>query len=143
LQLLKIFPPEALVRQWFIWTNFSPANATNAQSTFLPTILAGIDLFIGNLLHATGTYFATHAFTVSINRDRFEALYHRCRCWDDAAMNMKSPIAAFQLIVDDAIVKLTDRGKDTAAIKTKPTPTTGFKIWVIADDGYALAWLWH
>jgi hypothetical protein len=40
------------------------------------------------------------------------------------------------------MVPFTGRSKETTLVKGKPTPE-GFKIWVIAQQGYFLQWLWH
>jgi Transposase IS4 len=44
--------------------------------------------------------------------------------------------------VDECIEGFTGRSADTVNIPTKPTPI-GFKIWVLADQGYVLDFLWH
>ncbi|KAF4419461.1 hypothetical protein FACUT_11478 [Fusarium acutatum] len=46
------------------------------------------------------------------------------------------------LTVDECMVPFTGRSKETTLVKGKPTPE-GFKIWVIAQQGYFLQWLWH
>ncbi|ENH72260.1 hypothetical protein FOC1_g10004497 [Fusarium oxysporum f. sp. cubense race 1] len=46
------------------------------------------------------------------------------------------------LTVDECMVPFTGRSKETTLIKGKPTPV-GFKVWVIAQQGYFLQWLWH
>jgi len=46
------------------------------------------------------------------------------------------------LAVDETIVRFTGRAFETVNIPSKPTPE-GFKIWVVADQGYILDWLWH
>ena len=46
------------------------------------------------------------------------------------------------LAVDETIAQFTGRAFKTVNIPTKPTPE-GFKIWVIANQGYILDWLWH
>ncbi|EWZ27983.1 hypothetical protein FOZG_18311 [Fusarium oxysporum Fo47] len=46
------------------------------------------------------------------------------------------------LTVDECMVPFTGRSKETTLVKGKPTPV-GFKIWVIAQQGYFLQWLWH
>ncbi|RYC79342.1 hypothetical protein BFJ63_vAg17777 [Fusarium oxysporum f. sp. narcissi] len=46
------------------------------------------------------------------------------------------------LTVDECMVPFTGRSKETTLVKGKPTPE-GFKIWVIAQQGYFLHWLWH
>ncbi|SCO92472.1 uncharacterized protein FRV6_16600 [Fusarium oxysporum] len=43
---------------------------------------------------------------------------------------------------DERIVRYTGRSKETAVIEGKPTPL-GFKIWVVAQAGFFLRWLWH
>ncbi|RYC77829.1 hypothetical protein BFJ63_vAg19297, partial [Fusarium oxysporum f. sp. narcissi] len=42
----------------------------------------------------------------------------------------------------ECMVPFTGRSKETTLVKGKPTPV-GFKIWVIAQQGYFLQWLWH
>ena len=46
------------------------------------------------------------------------------------------------LAVNETIARFTGRAFETVNIPTKPTPE-GFKIWVIANEGYILDWLWH
>jgi hypothetical protein len=40
------------------------------------------------------------------------------------------------------MVPFTGRSKDTTLVKNKPTPV-GFKVWVIAQNGLFIRWLWH
>ena len=40
------------------------------------------------------------------------------------------------------IKRFTGRAPEIVNISTKPTPE-GFKIWVLANKGYILNWLWH
>jgi hypothetical protein len=40
------------------------------------------------------------------------------------------------------MVPFTGRSKETTLVKGKPTPV-GFKVWVIAQQGFFLRWLWH
>src|SRR2546423_3617444 len=44
--------------------------------------------------------------------------------------------------IDECIEGFTGRTSDIVNIPTKPTPI-GFKIWVLADNGYVLDLLWH
>src|SRR6478609_1879290 len=46
------------------------------------------------------------------------------------------------LTVDECMVPFTGRSKETTLVKNKPTPV-GFKVWVIAQQGFFLRWLWH
>ena len=46
------------------------------------------------------------------------------------------------LAIDECIEGFTGRTCDIVNIPTKPTPI-GFKIWVLADNGYVLDLLWH
>ncbi|KAK0367484.1 hypothetical protein CLIM01_15159, partial [Colletotrichum limetticola] len=50
--------------------------------------------------------------------------------------------AGSDLTVDEAMVRFTGRAVETTTIPTKPIPT-GFKVWVLAQAGYSLRWLWH
>ena len=49
---------------------------------------------------------------------------------------------ATNLAVDECIEGFTGRTNDIVNIPTKPTPI-GFKIWVLADEGYVIDLLWH
>ncbi|EFQ32284.1 uncharacterized protein GLRG_07428 [Colletotrichum graminicola M1.001] len=51
-------------------------------------------------------------------------------------------IPGSELAVDEAMVRFTGWSLETTTIPTKPTPT-GFKIWILAQSGYCLRWLWH
>ncbi|KZL82901.1 hypothetical protein CI238_11996 [Colletotrichum incanum] len=51
-------------------------------------------------------------------------------------------ILGSELAVDEDMVRFTGRSLETTTIPTKPTPT-GFKIWILAQSGYCLRWLWH
>ncbi|KZL67850.1 AC transposable element-derived protein 4 [Colletotrichum tofieldiae] len=51
-------------------------------------------------------------------------------------------VAGSDLTVDEAMVRFTGRSLETTTIPTKPTPT-GFKVWILAQSGYCLRWLWH
>ncbi|KAF1812442.1 pea pathogenicity protein, partial [Eremomyces bilateralis CBS 781.70] len=46
------------------------------------------------------------------------------------------------LAVDEAMARFTGRAAEIVNIPSKPTPK-GFKIWVLADQGYILDWLFH
>ena len=46
------------------------------------------------------------------------------------------------LAVDEMIARFTGRAFETVNIPTKPT-LEGFKIWIVANQGYILDWLWH
>jgi Transposase IS4 len=47
-----------------------------------------------------------------------------------------------RLIVNETIKRFMGRAPEIINIPTKPTPK-GFKIWVLANEGYILNWLWH
>ena len=49
---------------------------------------------------------------------------------------------ATNVAIDECIEGFTGRTSDTVNIPTKPTPI-GFKIWVLADQGYVFNLLWH
>jgi len=46
------------------------------------------------------------------------------------------------LAVDETIERFMGRAPEIVNIPSKPTPE-GFKIWVLANKGYILDWLWH
>ncbi|KAK1840386.1 hypothetical protein CCHR01_16995 [Colletotrichum chrysophilum] len=46
------------------------------------------------------------------------------------------------LTVHEAMVRFTGRSLETTTVPTKPTPT-GYKVWILAQSGYCLRWMWH
>ncbi|KAI8648825.1 DDE-Tnp-1-7 domain-containing protein [Fusarium sp. Ph1] len=46
------------------------------------------------------------------------------------------------LAIDECIIRYTGRSDAITTIKSKPDPV-GFKIWVIAQLGFFIHWLWH
>jgi len=40
------------------------------------------------------------------------------------------------------MLRFTSRSHDIITIPSKPIPT-GYKVWVVAQQGYILSWLWH
>ena len=46
------------------------------------------------------------------------------------------------LAVDETIQRFMGRAKEIVNIPSKPTPE-GFKIWVLANEGYVLDWIYH
>ena len=46
------------------------------------------------------------------------------------------------MAVDETIQRFMGRAKETLTIPTKPEPI-GFKIWVLANAGYMLDWMYH
>ena len=46
------------------------------------------------------------------------------------------------LTVDETIQRFTGRTSEIVNIPSKPTPE-GFKIWILANEGYVLDWIWH
>lgn len=46
------------------------------------------------------------------------------------------------LAVDETIERFMGRAPEIINIPSKPTPE-GFKIWVLANQGYVLDWMWH
>ena len=46
------------------------------------------------------------------------------------------------LAVDETITRFLGRAKEIVNIPSKPTPE-GFKIWVLANEGYVLDWMYH
>ncbi|RYC80261.1 hypothetical protein BFJ63_vAg16857 [Fusarium oxysporum f. sp. narcissi] len=43
---------------------------------------------------------------------------------------------------DECMIRFTGRSSATTVVKNKPTPH-GFKVWVVAQGGLFLRWIWH
>ena len=46
------------------------------------------------------------------------------------------------MTIDESIQRFLGRAYEIINIPSKPTPK-GFKIWVLANSGYIVDWLWH
>ena len=106
----------------------------------------------------------THTITKYMSRNRFQALsaairihdtnqplatglpkpYAICDSWSKHIQTASRALYTIgtDLAVDECMVGFTGRSQQTTTVPNKPTPT-GFKIWVIAQRGYCLGWLWH
>ena len=51
-------------------------------------------------------------------------------------------ILGTHLSVDKSIQRFIDRSSEIVNIPSKPTPE-GFKVWVLANQGYVLDWIWY
>ncbi|RFU23597.1 hypothetical protein B7463_g12741, partial [Scytalidium lignicola] len=100
-----------------------------------------------------------HAITSHMSRERFEAI----ACWfritpftsTSIVFEKLEPLNAHlqsvsrqlwipgrDLAVDECMERFQSRSHDTLKIPSKPI-LVGYKMWVIAEKGYFLSWLWH
>jgi hypothetical protein len=57
-------------------------------------------------------------------------------------VNTKLWIPGNKVVIDESIVRFQGRANEKTTIPNKPTPT-GFKVWVLAQEGFFYAWNWH
>ncbi|WAO97069.1 Hypothetical protein NCS54_01477500 [Fusarium falciforme] len=64
--------------------------------------------------------------------------------WSDhiQAVSAEIFLPGSHLAVDECMIRYTGRSKETTVVNGKPAPL-GFKIWVIAQQGFFIRWLWH
>jgi hypothetical protein len=64
--------------------------------------------------------------------------------WSDhiQAVSAEIFVPGSHLAVDECMIRYTGRSNVTTLVKGKPGPL-GFKIWVIAQQGFFIRWLWH
>ncbi|KAJ3454091.1 hypothetical protein MRS44_017985 [Fusarium solani] len=64
--------------------------------------------------------------------------------WSDhiQAVSAEIFVPGSHLAVDECMIRYTGRSNETTLVKGKPVPL-GFKIWVIAQQGFFIRWLWH
>ena len=106
----------------------------------------------------------THPILKYMPYERFQQLLRRIRIFPPSSPAEDSPHTNFtrvkewsthiqrmslyfyipgtSIAVDECMIRFTGRSKATVTIPTKPTPT-GFKVWVVAQRGYFLQWIWH
>ena len=70
--------------------------------------------------------------------------YQRLQEWSDLQQQAIADIyvPGSHIAVDECVVGFTGRSTLKTTIPNKPTPT-GFKVWVVAQDGIFLRWIWH
>ncbi|OAQ58397.2 transposase IS4 domain-containing protein [Pochonia chlamydosporia 170] len=150
--LFEQWIPRWLVEKWVAWTNEkrgAMAVPAARQASWIPTFTEEIYLLIPR-----------HPFTRLISRDRFLLLMRNiclydssdttARVWDkvdDWNQHMQSiPMCLWcpgsQISIDEAMVPFSGRSKEIVRLPSKPIPI-GFKVWVMAQQGYFLQWAWH
>ena len=70
-------------------------------------------------------------------------VYYRCNEWSEYVQQASTQFynPGDSIAVDECMIRYTGRSKQTVTIRSKPTPT-GFKVWVVAQAGCFLRWLW-
>ncbi|RKK86522.1 hypothetical protein BFJ68_g17134 [Fusarium oxysporum] len=91
-------------------------------------------------------YFRTFDYTKVDVRDESDLpkTFQAAEEWSDLIQKVSTELylPGTNLTVDECMVPFTGRSKETTLVKGKPTPV-GFKVWVIAQQGFFLQWLWH
>ncbi|RKK77629.1 hypothetical protein BFJ70_g17123 [Fusarium oxysporum] len=91
-------------------------------------------------------YFRTFNYTKVDVRDEGDLpkTFQVAEEWSDLIQKVSNELylPGTNLTVDECMVPFTGRSKETTLVKGKPTPV-GFKVWVIAQQGFFLRWLWH
>ncbi|ENH74214.1 hypothetical protein FOC1_g10001510, partial [Fusarium oxysporum f. sp. cubense race 1] len=108
---------------------------------------------------------AEHSFVKFISYDTFQLIHRHLRPFDHTQIDETALLPrVFQgfeecfdhiqpvsmqlfrpgphLAVDECIIRYTGKSDSITTIKAKPDPV-GFKIWVIAQMGFFIKWLWH
>jgi hypothetical protein len=78
------------------------------------------------------------------NEEDLPKAFQAAELWSDLIQKVSAQlyIPGNNVTVDECMVPFTGRSKDTTLVKNKPTPI-GFKVWVIAQNGLFIRWLWH
>ncbi|KAK7592463.1 hypothetical protein V3481_007079 [Fusarium oxysporum f. sp. vasinfectum] len=91
-------------------------------------------------------YFRTFDYTKLDVRDESDLpkTFQAAEEWSDHIQRVSTELYSpgTNLTVDECMIPFTGRSKETTVVKNKPTPV-GFKVWVIAQQGFFLQWLWH
>lgn len=110
------------------------------------------------VIQKEGSQHPIHRITKFMTRDRFQQIQRHvriyphgikgafacCNGWSnhiqETSIQLYNP-GTF-IAVDEAMDRFTGRSLQTTTVPNKPTPH-GFKVWVVAQRGYFLRWLWH
>jgi len=78
------------------------------------------------------------------NEEDLPKAFQAAEPWSDLIQKVSAQLylPGNNVTVDECMVPFTGRSKDTTLVKNKPTPI-GFKVWVIAQNGLFIRWLWH
>ncbi|KAM5528426.1 hypothetical protein FOXYSP1_18907 [Fusarium oxysporum f. sp. phaseoli] len=78
------------------------------------------------------------------NEEDLPKAFQAAEPWSDLIQKVSAQLylPGNNVTVDECMVPFTGRSKDTTLVKNKPTPV-GFKVWVIAQNGLFIRWLWH
>jgi hypothetical protein len=78
------------------------------------------------------------------NEDDLPKAFQAAEPWSELIQKVSAQlyIPRNNVTVDECMVPFTGRSKDTTLVKNKSTPV-GFKVWVIAQNGLFIRWLWH
>ncbi|SCO87702.1 uncharacterized protein FRV6_11829 [Fusarium oxysporum] len=78
------------------------------------------------------------------NEEDLPEAFQAAEPWSDLIQKVSAQlyIPGNNIAVDECMVPFTGRSKDTTLVKNKPTPV-GFKVWVIAQNGLFVRWLWY
>ncbi|KFA80336.1 hypothetical protein S40288_09612 [Stachybotrys chartarum IBT 40288] len=70
--------------------------------------------------------------------------FQPCDEWSDhlQAVSLQLWVPGTDLSVDECMVSFEGRAYEKTTVPSKPTPI-GFKVWVVAQLGYFLQWIWH
>ncbi|KAL9564008.1 hypothetical protein ACKAV7_011868 [Fusarium commune] len=135
LDLFQLFVPKSLLWWWIEYTSWIYYLLEN-----------GVVDSWNNPLHKHSTLLAWEGIsTAQIDENApLPKVFQATEEWYDHIQRVSA--ALFQpgshLAVDECMVRYTGRSTATTVVKGKPTPL-GFKIWVIAQAGFIIRWLWH
>ena len=77
-------------------------------------------------------------------RTKVPKTYQRLNKWSDLQQQALAEIYTPRsyITVDECVMGFTSKSTLKTTIPNKPTPT-GFKVWVVAEKGLFLRWIWH
>ncbi|KAF6806764.1 hypothetical protein CPLU01_15868 [Colletotrichum plurivorum] len=151
LALFLRYVPYEVVDRWAEWTNTAAATAQHGPlrrrsriKAWRPTTAHEIYLFLGILI-CMGLHSESQVFRRGQAREGLmPKVYRQVNGWSahiqETGESFYTPGTG--LTVDEAMVRFTGRSTETTTVPNKPTPV-GFKVWVLAQKGYCLRWLWH
>ncbi|KJZ70308.1 hypothetical protein HIM_10315 [Hirsutella minnesotensis 3608] len=102
----------------------------------------------------------SHAIGRFMTYDRFHILFRNIRLFDPEAplssefdrVNewsnhiQQASLSLYQpgslIAVDECMIRYTGRSREITKVPNKPIPV-GYKVWVVAQRGYYLSWIWH
>ncbi|KAJ0126555.1 Phosphatidylinositol 3,4,5-trisphosphate 3-phosphatase and dual-specificity protein phosphatase PTEN [Fusarium oxysporum f. sp. albedinis] len=160
LQLFQLFVPVSLVESWVEYTNNWMAQGCKSGrgsrspmiEDYWKTSLLGdqrptysiIKFMTYNKFQLLHRHLRPFDHTEFVPDERFPEVFQCAQPWSDLIQYVSTQLLepGSHLAVDEGMIQYEGRSHQKTTVQNKPI-NTGFKVWVVAQKGFFLRWIWH